>query len=76
MLFARIIIGLIVMTGCVFLIKYSVRVADFTGKIDFAERYFKSPLAGTYTFYKLFGVVIMILMVLWIFGKLTFLPFS
>jgi hypothetical protein len=76
MVIVRIIVGLVVMAACVALMKYSVQVTNFTGKIDMAEKYLGNPLAGTYTFYRLFAVLIMILMVLWIFGKLTFLPFS
>lgn len=76
MVFVRIIIGLIVMAGCVALMKYSVQVTNFTGKIELAEKYLGNPLAGTYTFYRLFAVIIMAMMVLWMFGKLTFLPFS
>jgi len=76
MVIVRIIVGLIVMAACVALMKYSVQVTNFTGKIDLAEKYLGNPFAGTYTFYRLFAVFIMILMVLWMFGKLTFLPFS
>lgn len=52
--------------------KYSVQITDqFSGKIDFAEKIFGSGLgAGTYTFWKIFGLGICILSVLWLFGKL------
>jgi cellobiose-specific phosphotransferase system component IIC len=68
MVFVRIILGLIIIAASVALLKYSVQVADFTGKIELAEKYLGSPLAGTYTFYKLFAIFMMILAVIWIFG--------
>jgi hypothetical protein len=55
--------------------KYSVKITDNTGKIDFAEKIFGSGLgAGTYTFWKLFGLGLCILSVLWLFGKISFGP--
>ena len=52
--------------------KYSVGITDqFSGKIDLAEKYFGSGIgAGTYTFWKLFGLALCIIAVLWLFGKL------
>ena len=52
--------------------KYAVQITDqFSGKIDFAEKIFGSGLgAGTYTFWKIFGLGICILSVLWLFGVL------
>jgi hypothetical protein len=74
MIFVRIIVGLIVIAGCVAMMKYSVQLTNITGKIGLAEKYLGSPLAGTYTFYKLFGLLIMILMIVWIFTGFKFLP--
>lgn len=56
--------------------KYSVQITDqFSGKIDFAEKYFGSGMgAGTYTWWKLFGLAICILTVLYLFNKLSFSP--
>ena len=75
MLIIRIIVGLIILALCVGLMKYSVQVTDFTGKIEMAEKYLAPPLAGTYTFYKIFGVVFMALTIAWMFGWFKFLPF-
>ena len=52
--------------------KYSVAITDqFTGKIDLAEKYLGTGIgAGTYTFWKLFGLGLCILSVLWLFNKL------
>jgi hypothetical protein len=74
MVFVRIIVGLLVIAACVALMKYSVQVTNFTGKIELAEKYLGSPLAGTYTFYKLFALLIMALMVIWMFTGFNFLP--
>lgn len=52
--------------------KYSVQITDqFSGKIDLAEKYLGSGIgAGTYTFWKLFGLALCVLSVLWLFGLL------
>ncbi|MBI3231972.1 MAG: hypothetical protein HYZ51_02740 [Candidatus Doudnabacteria bacterium] len=52
--------------------KYSVQITDqFSGKIDFAEKYLGSGIgAGTYTFWKLFGLGLCFLSVLWLFNML------
>ena len=54
------------------LMKYSVQVTDqFSGKIDLAEKYLGTGIgAGTYTFWKLFGLCLCVLSVLWLFNKL------
>lgn len=54
------------------LMKYSVAVTDqFSGKIDLAEKYLGTGIgAGTYTFWKLFGLGLCVIAVLWIFNKL------
>lgn len=52
--------------------KYSVQITDqFTGRIDFAEKIFGTGIgAGTYTWWKLFGLGMCILSVLWLFNLL------
>jgi len=52
--------------------KYSVIITDqFSGKIDLAEKYLNTGFgAGTYTWWKLFGLALCILSVLWLFNKL------
>lgn len=56
----------------IFCMKYSVQITDqFTGKIDLAEKYLGAGIgSGTYTFWKLFGLGLCILSVLWIFNML------
>jgi hypothetical protein len=49
--------------------RYNVQLTEFTGQIDFAEKYLGGGLlAGTYTWYRLIGLVFVALGVLWIFG--------
>ncbi len=58
------IIGVLVM-------KYSFQVTNMTGKIDLAEKYLGSGIGGgTYTWWKLCGLGICILSVLWLFNLL------
>jgi hypothetical protein len=51
--------------------KYTVQITNNTGKIDFAEKFFGSGMgAGTYTWWRLFGLGLCILSVLWLFNLL------
>ena len=50
------------------LIVYAKQVKDFTGSLDFAEKWFGT--GGTYNFLKLLGVVIIIGSFLWLTGTL------
>ncbi len=50
------------------MIVYTKPVVDFTGKFDFAERWFLS--GGTYTFVKLFGLMLSIGSFMWLTGGL------
>lgn len=52
--------------------KYSVQITDqFSGKIDLAEKYLGVGVgSGTYTWWKLFGLLLCILSVLWLFNML------
>jgi hypothetical protein len=56
----------------ILVMKYSVTITDqFSGKIDLAEKYLGTGVgAGTYTWWKLFGLILCILSVLWLFNKL------
>jgi hypothetical protein len=55
----------------VLIMKYTVQITNFTGKIDFAEKYFGAGIgAGTYTWWRLFGMAMCILSVLWLFNML------
>jgi hypothetical protein len=51
--------------------KYSVQITDMTGKIGIAEKYLGVGIgAGTYTWWKLFGLGMCIISVLWLFNML------
>jgi len=50
------------------MIVYTKAVVDFTGRFDFAERWFLS--GGTYTFIKLAGLAMSILSFMWLTGGL------
>jgi hypothetical protein len=55
----------------ILLMRYTVQVTNFTGKIDFAEKYLGGGVAaGTYTWWRLFGLGLCILSVFWFFGML------
>ncbi len=55
--------------------KYTVVITNNTGKIDFAEKYLGTGIgAGTYTWWRLFGLAMCILSVLWVFGVIHFAP--
>ncbi len=56
----------------VLLMKYSVTVTNYTGKIDLAEKYLPAPWAGTYTWWKLFGFLMCCLAVGWMAGAIHF----
>lgn len=61
------IIGIII--GVLFL-KYTFQLTNFFGKFDWAEKYFTGGLGGTYFFYKLAGIFLIILSAMYMFGLL------
>ena len=58
----------------VLIMKYSVQITDqFSGKIDMAEKYLGTGIgAGTYTWWKLFGLGMCVISVLWLFNMIKF----
>jgi hypothetical protein len=64
----RIIYSLIGIIIGFLLIRYSVQLTESLGRFDWAEQYLKSGLAGTYSMYRLFGLVVIILSLLYMFG--------
>ena len=68
----RYVLGPLIIVLSVLMIKYSFWITQQTGKIDFAERYLASPLAGTYTWWKLVGIIFIILALAWMGGFLDF----
>ena len=55
------------------LIRYSIALTDMFGRMAWAEQYLRSGLAGTYTMYRLIGLVFIILSLLYMFNALGFL---
>lgn len=62
------LISLLLIAGGIAMIIYTKQVVDFTGRFDFAERWFLS--GGTYTFVKLAGLAMTILSFMWLTGGL------
>lgn len=60
-----IIVGILMM-------KYTVWITEQVGKVDFADRWLPSPLAGTYSWWRLVGLALIALAFLWMFGYLNF----
>lgn len=54
------------------MMKYTVWITNQTGKLDFAEKYLSFPFAGTYTWWRLVGLVLIILALCWMTGILDF----
>jgi hypothetical protein len=55
----------------ILLMRYTVQVTNMTGKLDWAEKYLGGGLlAGTYTWWRLCGLGLCILSVLWLFNLL------
>lgn len=73
--FPRLILSIIVFCLGLLCMKYSVAITNTTGKFDLAEKYLGTGIgAGTYTWWKLFGLALCILSVLWLFNKLPVGP--
>jgi hypothetical protein len=68
----RFLLGPLIIVLGVAMMKYSFWITQQTGKIDFAERYLQSPLAGTYTWWKLVGLILIALALGWMGGLLDF----
>ncbi len=58
MLFQQIVIGIIVTALGVVTLKYNYQLVNFTGNVDFAQRYLGG--GGTYGFYKLLSITLVI----------------
>ena len=68
----RFFLSPLVFIAGILIMKYSVVITEqFSGKIDLAEKYLSVGIgAGTYTWWKLFGLILCVLSVLWLFNKL------
>ncbi len=61
-------IALLLIPGGILMIIYTKPIVDFTGRFDFAERWFLQ--GGTYTFIKLLGLGLAILSFMYLVGGL------
>jgi hypothetical protein len=66
--FVRLLLGVPIIYGGYLLMRYTVQVTEFTGRIDFAEQYLRGFGAGTYTLWRIVGVLAIVGSLLWIFG--------
>jgi hypothetical protein len=65
------ILGLLVFIAGILLMKYTVQITGVTGQVDLAEKYLGGGFgAGTYTFWRLLGLLFCILGWLWFFNLL------
>ena len=55
------------------LIRYSITITEMFGRVGWAEQNLRGGLAGTYSLYRLVGLLFIILSLLYIFGGLGFL---
>jgi len=68
------ILGPLVILLGLAMMRYTVQITNFTGRIDWAEQYLgPGTAAGTYTLWRLVGLGILILGALWLFGLLSLL---
>ncbi|MBX4186915.1 MAG: hypothetical protein KW802_01475 [Candidatus Doudnabacteria bacterium] len=55
------------------LIRYSILLTETLGRMDWAEQYLKGGLAGTYSMYRLLGLIFIIFSLLYIFNIFGFI---
>jgi cellobiose-specific phosphotransferase system component IIC len=67
----RYFLGPIIIVLAVLLMKYTVEITNFTGKLDWAERYLSTPFAGTYSWWRIVGLLLIIFSLAWMFGLLN-----
>ena len=71
--FLRLLLGVPIIYGGYLLMKYTVQITDFTGQIDWAEEYLRGFGAGTYTLWRIIGLIAIAGALLWIFGLMSVL---
>ena len=68
------ILGGLIGAVCGFLlIKYSIPLTEMFGRIDWAENHMRGGLGGTYSLYRIVGLIFIILSLLYMFGGLGFI---
>ena len=71
----RFILGPIIIAACIAMMKYNVQLTEITGKFGWAEKWLQAPMAGTYTFYRLLALFIIVITLMWMFNYFPFLSF-
>ncbi|MGE5393014.1 MAG: hypothetical protein ACM3NH_04700 [Candidatus Saccharibacteria bacterium] len=64
--FLGVVIGVLV-------IKYTFQLVGLFGRVDWAETHLRGGMGGTYTLYKIAGVVVILLSMLYMFGGIGFI---
>lgn len=62
---------LFIILGVLFM-KYTVWITNQVGKVDFADRWLPYPLAGTYSWWRIVGLLMIVGALLWMGGFLDF----
>ena len=65
--------GLIGVIIGILLIRYAIPLTHTFGTVAWAEEHLRGGLAGTYSLYKIAGVVVIVLSLLYMFGAIGFL---
>ncbi|MEZ4180554.1 MAG: hypothetical protein R3B41_03540 [Candidatus Doudnabacteria bacterium] len=68
----KFVLGPIIIVLSILMMKYTVWITNQVGKIDLAEKYLKFPFAGTYTWWRLIGLLLIIFALLWMGGFVGF----
>ena len=55
------------------LIRYSVQLTEMFGTIAWAEEHLRGGMAGTYSLYRIFGIVFIVLSLLYMFNAIGFI---
>jgi hypothetical protein len=60
------------------LMRYTFQITNLFGKIDWAETHLRGGFGGTYTLYRLVGLLVVIIAMLYMFGGIDLLvrPFA
>ncbi len=65
--------GLIGVIAGFLLIRYSIAITDMFGTVPWAEEHLRGGLAGTYSLYRIVGVIFIVLSLLYMFNAIGFL---
>jgi hypothetical protein len=74
----RFVYGIIMIAVGILVMRYTYGLVQLFGKVDWAERNLGAGFGGTYALYKIVGVIIVVVAMLYMFGGAGFLvkPFA